>query len=374
MGVAILSLFELSTTEGWIAVAHACVDARGINKQPVRNRYPGWAIFIVVFMLVGHFFFMNLFVGVLYERFTDMQKELKGRTMFLSQKQHDLLEAQKLGLRFRPVKKLRPPERFWLGRAAFAVIQPPACPGLFEGFIMSCIVGNTIVMTVAHFGMASDLIVAVENLNYFFAAVFTLEALLKLTALGRDYFIDDWNKFDLTIVLGTLGGFAVKFTGGGSGGAFIIALRTFRLARILRLIRGAKALREIFLSLYFTAVGLMNVFGLLFLLLFVYTVMGVQLFATVQYNGDLNVHANFRSFGTAMLTLFRFTTGENWNGFMHDASVEQPGCEETPIYVRCLLLVCLFVCLFVCHFFLFSLFYFVRNQSSLIYLFLFYFI
>jgi hypothetical protein len=69
------------------------VDARGIGRQPVRNHAPGWAIFILVFMLVGHFFFMNLFVGVLYERFTDMQKELKGRTLFLSQKQHDLIEV-----------------------------------------------------------------------------------------------------------------------------------------------------------------------------------------------------------------------------------------------------------------------------------------
>jgi len=68
----------------------------------------------------------------------------------------------------------------------------------------------------------------------------------------------------------------------GRGGGFIVALRSFRLARIVRLVKSAPALREIFGTLYFTAVGLLNVFGLLFLLLFVYSVMGMQLFACVH--------------------------------------------------------------------------------------------
>jgi len=32
----------------------------------------------------------------------------------------------------------------------------------------------------------------------------------------------------------------------------------------------------------------------------------------------------------ALLTLFRFTTGENWNGFMHNLALKQKGCVETP--------------------------------------------
>ena len=40
----------------------------------------------------------------------------------------------------------------------------------------------------------------------------------------------------------------------------------------------------------------------------------------VQYNGDLNEHAKFRNFGVAFITLFRFSTGENWNGFMYNVA------------------------------------------------------
>jgi hypothetical protein len=43
-------------------------------------------------------------------------------------------------------------------------------------------------------------------------------------------------------------------------------------------------------------------------------------FFSSSSSGELNEHANFRSFGTAMLTLFRFSTGENWNGFMYDVA------------------------------------------------------
>jgi len=60
---------------------------------------------------------------------------------------------------------------------------------------------------------------------------------------------------------------------------------------------------------------------LLLLLFFIFSVMAVQLFATVGFNGNYNVDANFRNFGTAFVTLLRFSTGENWNGFMHDLQI-----------------------------------------------------
>lgn len=65
-------------------------------------------------------------------------------------------------------------------------------------------------------------------------------------------------------------------------------------------------MREVFNTLAITIFGLINIAVLLFLLMFIYTVMGVQLFAKVAYNDDFNANANFRAFGTAFLTLFRY--------------------------------------------------------------------
>src|SRR3546814_6177131 len=68
-------------------------------------------------------------------------------------------------------------------------------------------------------------------------------------------------------------------------------------------------MKQLFRTLIVTLPGLANVTGLLFLLFFVYAVVGVQLFANVAYHGSYNEQANFRTFGSAMLLLLRMATG-----------------------------------------------------------------
>ena len=58
--------------------------------------------------------------------------------------------------------------------------------------------------------------------------------------------------------------------------------------------------------------------GLLTLFIYLYSVLGVFSFASVKLNNELNEHANFQSFGTAAMTLFRIATGEAWNQLMFD--------------------------------------------------------
>lgn len=48
--------------------------------------------------------------------------------------------------------------------------------------------------------------------------------------------------------------------------------------------------------------------------------------------GALNAQANFRSFWDTMVLLLRFSTGENWNGFMYDVAAERDGCRSDPEY------------------------------------------
>ena len=43
-----------------------------------------------------------------------------------------------------------------------------------------------------------------EYLNYIFAGVFTIEAMIKIVALGKVYFKDKWNIFDFVVVVATL--------------------------------------------------------------------------------------------------------------------------------------------------------------------------
>ncbi len=49
----------------------------------------------------------------------------------------------------------------------------------------------------------------------------------------------------------------------------------------------------------------------------------MALFGTTVHGAFLNRSANFETFPIAMLTLYRATTGENWNGIMWDMAIEE---------------------------------------------------
>ena len=112
-------------------------------------------------------------------------------------------------------------------------------------------------------------------------------------------------------------------------------VRAFRIGRIFRLIRRAKSLKMIFDTFIVTIPSLTNVGAILLLLIYIYAILGVNLFATVKLQSDLNRHANFQTFGNAFLTLMRVSTGEAWNSIMHDAVrgySSQFQCVNNPTY------------------------------------------
>lgn len=80
---------------------------------------------------------------------------------------------------------------------------------------------------------------------------------------------------------------------------------------------------------------LANVGALLFLFLFLFAVLGVFLFSGVKLQSELDDHANFQDFGTALLTLFRVVTGENWQNIMFDCARQRNilfQCEDSQTY------------------------------------------
>lgn len=68
IGMAMMALFEMATLEMWLAVMYDGVDAVGVDQQPVYNNNPYICIFFVLFIIVGSFFVLNLFVGVTIDK------------------------------------------------------------------------------------------------------------------------------------------------------------------------------------------------------------------------------------------------------------------------------------------------------------------
>ncbi|RLN47503.1 hypothetical protein BBJ29_000588 [Phytophthora kernoviae] len=326
VGMAMLTFFEISTTEGWASVMVAAIDSSDIGMQPIRDNNMNWALFFVAFMMVGSFFVVNLFVGVIIDNFNRMKAALGGDFM-LTPEQKKWIEVQKAASRVGPVRIMKPPQHP-LRRFLFYAVKAKR----FEWFIMICIIVNTFLMAGQYFGESTMQAYVINIVNEFFAAVFTVEAVIKLTAFSWEYFEDQWNQFDFFVVLGTLLSVIVEMFTGASVRSLAMLVRVFRVTRILRLVKASKSIRQILLTLYIALPGLSNITSILFLMLFIYSTMGVQLFAKIALNDNIDSHANFRNFGKAFLLLLRSATGEAWDACMHDLASSTPGCVDDPPY------------------------------------------
>ena len=82
----------------------------------------------------------------------------------------------------------------------------------FNRFIYFCIVVNTVVLAIYWYGASESIISLTETINYVFAAIFILEAVVKIIGFGMRYFKDSWNVFDLVIVVITIIGIILSET------------------------------------------------------------------------------------------------------------------------------------------------------------------
>ena len=69
LGNALMSLFVLSSKDGWVDIMYSGIDAVGIDKQPIENYNEWMIIYFITFLLFAGFFLFNTFVGVVIENF-----------------------------------------------------------------------------------------------------------------------------------------------------------------------------------------------------------------------------------------------------------------------------------------------------------------
>ena len=316
IGHSMLSLFEMATLEGWLEIMYHGADTTEIDLQPIRDNNPYYCLFFAFFIIVGSFFVMNLFVGVTIDKFNEM-KEKQEKSVFLTDEQQSWVTIQRLlvGIRLkktanRPLNRMR------------NFIYDIVTSRRFESIILTLIMVNIVVMSMTHADMSEDFEQGLFLVNCGFAAIFCVEAIMKLIAFKPGgYFRDPWNTFDFFVVTLSVVGIAVTLTTDISA-TYLSIIRVFRVARIFRLIPKAKGLKKLFQTLLYSLPALTNVGAVLFLFFFIFAVLGMNLFGKVRITGNfLNRYANFETFGFSMLTLFRMATGEAWNGIMHDCMI-----------------------------------------------------
>jgi hypothetical protein len=78
---AMMSLFVVSTLEGWPDVMLQSVDSVDVDQGPKMESQTTYVYFYILFIMIGSFFLLNFFIGVLFLKYTAAQKEeSKGQT------------------------------------------------------------------------------------------------------------------------------------------------------------------------------------------------------------------------------------------------------------------------------------------------------
>jgi hypothetical protein len=325
---SLLTLFEISTTEGWVDVMYAGADAVDYYRQPVRDIGPAMSIiFFPLWIVVSNFFILNLVVGVIVDNF--MSARIEGKEALITEEQARwVVKAQQKWLKSRMLLHSRglvfdlenlhllgPPRR-----KMYSVISSK----VFDNFIMGSIILNTVIMGLTMFPEPSEGYKRFQEMsNYVFATIFTLEAVLKVFTLGKNYWLSAWNRFDALCVTSTLVGISLDILFNVDLGAATSVIRILRIARLFRLLRFLKELDRLFRCLLRSIPKLFNVLMILILFLVLFSVLGTSLFGTAKFGENYNTHGNFRTFFRGFVTLLRASTGEAWNEIMHDLLMDE---------------------------------------------------
>ncbi|XP_060633075.2 voltage-dependent T-type calcium channel subunit alpha-1I isoform X3 [Anolis sagrei] len=188
----------------------------------------------------------------------------------------------------------------------------------FSRGIMIAILVNTISMGIEHHEQPEELTNILEICNVVFTSMFALEMILKLAAFGLfDYLRNPYNIFDSIIVIISIW----EIIGQADGGLSV--LRTFRLLRVLKLVRFMPALRRQLVVLMKTMDNVATFCMLLMLFIFIFSILGMHIFGCkfslrTDTGDTVPDRKNFDSLLWAIVTVFQILTQEDWNVVLYN--------------------------------------------------------
>ncbi|CAH2106214.1 unnamed protein product [Euphydryas editha] len=334
LGKALMSLFVLSSRDGWVNIMYTGLDAVGVDQQPIVN-YSEWRLlYFIAFILLVGFFVLNMFVGVVVENFHRCREE--------QEKEERVRRAAKRALQMEKKRRKMHQRPYYSDYGQTRLFVHNVVTSKYFDLAIAGVIGlNVVTMAIEYYKMPPALQYALKIFNYFFTAVFILEAAMKLVALGfKIYLKDKWNQLDVIIVILSIVGIVLEELETNIipiNPTIMRVMRVLRIARVLKLLKMAKGIRAL-LDTVMQALPQVGNLGLLFFLLFfIFAALGVELFGRLECSDEipcqgLGEHAHFANFGMAFLTLFRVATGDNWNGIMKDTLRED--CDSSVDCVR----------------------------------------
>jgi hypothetical protein len=192
---------------------------------------------------------------------------------------------------------------------------------LFNSFIMLIIITNTIFLSFERYPEPPDSQIKIFAIfNICFTVIFTFEVIIKIIGFSiRGFIRDKFNILDAFVVISSI--VEIFISGNGGGLSVLRAIRLFRIFKIFRM----GDLRVLMDSIGITILGIGNYVILLFLFMYLYTLLGMQFFAGKFKFGSNGLYdkngntprENFDTIWEAFITVTIIMIGDGWNNIMY---------------------------------------------------------
>ncbi|XP_041417446.1 voltage-dependent R-type calcium channel subunit alpha-1E isoform X1 [Xenopus laevis] len=309
---ALLTLFTVSTGEGWPQVLQHSVDITEEDRGPSRSNRMEMSIFYVVYFVVFPFFFVNIFVALIIITFQEQGDKMMEECS-LEKNERACID---FAISAKPLTRYMPQNRHTFQYRVWHFVVSPS----FEYTIMAMIALNTVVLMMKYYSAPYTYELALKYLNIAFTMLFSLECILKIIAFGfLNYFRDTWNIFDFITVIGSITEIILTDSKLVNTSSFNMSfLKLFRAARLIKLLRQGYTIRILLWTFVQSFKALPYVCLLIAMLFFIYAIIGMQVFGNIHLEEDshINRHNNFRNFFSSLMLLFRSATGEAWQEIM----------------------------------------------------------
>ncbi|KAI6144232.1 Ion transport protein-domain-containing protein [Pisolithus tinctorius] len=290
---SMLILFEIVSLEGWIDVMSVAMSITGAGQQPQTNASQAYALFFLIYNLLGGAVILTLFVSIIISNFSS-----KTGSAFLTRPQREWIDLEKLIKRQKSSKRpyTRPTSRL----RAWCYDSAVRKHGWWSR------------------GMTLLFVMQIMDFSLFSTSIYMLDIIVRFYGLGWESFRDNgWNIFDVIVASGSFTAtIIVQF---GSANPTIQQLQKLFLVCIsFKLVQRVDSLNQLA-----SLPVILNLLGLWLVVFLFFAIMYLEVFGmTKWFSGESNTQ-NYQSMGSALLML------EGWNQYMHDYATVYPRCTYT---------------------------------------------
>lgn len=330
---ALVTLNEVNSMQEWPNTAWIAIDSVEVDQQPHEGNAPYYVLYFMVFIIISQYMFMNLFIGVIFTSFADVKASQSGKDI-MSRRQLCWLHVTQMIANSRVLSLPSLPQGRVVGRTR-RLLYYLALSSQFDLFIQVCIVANVVVLALTHHGMNSSMESNLAVLNTGFTLIFMAEAAIKIIAISwAEYWMRGWNRLDFVLVaLSTVDLIIISnisttdMDGSFNSRATVRAMGALRVLRVVRLVRKSRQVMQLLEMMRDSAGYFANALLVYLVIMIMFAILAMNLFGTVQRGSYFHDRANFETFGTSMLTLFRAASSDDWNELSYGAGLQEPDCK-----------------------------------------------